>query len=50
MTEVERATWSNPIEFILTVIGFAVGLGAIWRFPYLVFINGGGIFIIIFVI
>jgi SNF family Na+-dependent transporter len=48
MAEEKRAEWGNQLEFILTVIGFAVGLGNVWRFPALVFDNGGGPFLVIF--
>lgn len=37
-----RAQWDNRIQFILTLIGFAVGLGNVWRFSYYVKKNGGG--------
>lgn len=41
----ERGSWANPIEFVLSCIGYAVGIGNVWRFPYLVYRNGGGTYI-----
>nr|MCH9645078.1 sodium-dependent transporter [Pseudomonadota bacterium] len=40
--------WSSKIGFILATAGSAVGLGALWRFPYVAGNNGGGAFVLLY--
>ena len=42
--------FSNNIEYWLSCIGYSVGYGNIWRFPYLLFTNGGGAFLIPYIV
>ena len=42
----ERARWTSRTVFLLAAIGSAVGLGNVWRFPYVAYQNGGGAFLI----
>ena len=46
----EKHTWTSGLTFILAAVGAAVGLGNIWKFPYVAGVSGGGAFVIIYLV
>lgn len=45
-----KEQWGNEIEFLFSCISLSVGLGNVWRFPFIAFQNGGGTFVIPYLI
>src|SRR5690606_29238461 len=45
-----RAQWQSRLGFILAATGSAVGLGNVWKFPYITGMNGGGLFVLIYLL
>ena len=41
-------TWSSQLTFVMAAVGAAVGLGNIWKFPYMAGVNGGGAFVLVY--
>src|ERR1043165_155597 len=48
--EPRREFWSGGVGFVLATFGSAIGLGSIWKFPYEVGTNGGGSFVICYIV
>ena len=48
--ENNRPVWTSKYTFIITAVGSAVGLGNIWRFPYIMGQNGGAIFLLVYIL
>lgn len=46
----EKSQWGSKLGFILASAGSAIGLGAVWKFPYMTAANGGGSFLLVFLI
>lgn len=46
----KRGQWGSRIGFVLAAAGSAIGLGAIWKFPYMAGVNGGGAFLFIYLV
>ncbi len=44
----KRETWGSTFGFIMAAIGSAIGLGNIWKFPYITGLNGGGAFVLVY--
>ena len=45
-----RSTWDNQLEFLMSCIAISIGFGNIWRFPFTAYENGGGVFLIPYII
>ncbi|KAL1451615.1 hypothetical protein WDU94_005974, partial [Cyamophila willieti] len=42
----KRDHWTSKVQFILACVGYSIGIGNLWRFPYLCYQSGGGVFLV----
>ena len=45
-----RENWSSNMGFILAATGSAIGLGNLWKFPFITWENGGGAFVLVYLV
>ena len=50
MTFKQHETWSSRLTFLLAAVGAAIGLGNIWKFPYIMGANGGSAFVLVYLL
>ena len=50
MNKEDKGGFGSIFGFLMTMIGFAVGIGSLWRFPYVCGTNGGALFIITYIV
>ena len=48
MAAEKRENWGSSLGFILAIAGSAIGLGNVWKFPYITGMNGGGAFVLVY--
>ncbi len=50
MAEEKRENWGSMLGFVLAIAGSAIGLGNVWKFPYITGLNGGGAFVLVYLL
>ena len=46
----EKRGFSSSLGFLLSMAAFSIGIGNLWKFPYIVGANGGGIFLLVYLL
>ena len=50
MEEQQRGNWSSSMGFVLAATGSAIGLGNLWKFPFITWQNHGGAFVLVYLV